>query len=775
MILERFNLFAAELTADSASLIGVRSLHVYRCFAGDWYDQADAIVDGTTLIQALNATLERAKHWKARGSTEAFFPVLEFEAVIVASFVNSPQKHTRERVTTEISKCVVHANNEFKATHEPMTGLLNKEAFERALREAVDNNLKSEKVLSDFGGRTHAGRSVAVLALDLDFFKQVNDTYGHLFGDIVLKSLALRLENFVRETAKKGIGNKNFSLSRTGGEEFSILVSGEISATEALKLGNDLRVKIANIPLPSDQEWKYFTERDGITNLDLPSTGERGRTISVGVSTLSDIEDRSDTNRIVADLVHRADLALYRAKSAGRNTARSYSEILERCGKVLQHHPETDAVAIDIGRAVGVSPGQEFIVYHPDFIGGQPFMLDDGRTKRRLGIYPKLPLGRIVVFDAQLDVSFCHRIEPETDIKFTAESVLEAVPLGFISHLVPGSKFQYGIVNPGLTTTEALPNVVRRLVEQSGGAIVCVFLLSNWKALQEERGIFAVNQALLHLFLSIQRTWPNTRAVGQLDATQFAVIMERNSEFNSDEAKSIITAAGEQAEGLAVYKAGIFDPGWEGVWRGSAGGHQNLRQEFAIDFARYAAAWVSDEDDQIAMFDGKVAQNVIWRATQRDMPEKALSDYKKLREMGVIDAYVENAAAIAAYRAGNEELMLECMDRAVQLLPKNPTLYANRGFAHFELGHMIEAHTDFSKVESIRPNYEWPDHYLASVALATYHGFRGGKAKIGEGILVKMLEKAQHTIEDEKDSRDYADIKIALEKLDENSPGKTQK
>jgi eukaryotic-like serine/threonine-protein kinase len=126
------------------------------------------------------------------------------------------------------------------------------------------------------------GLTLAALMLDLDHFKQVNDTYGHGTGDQVIRAVAQRLAAMIRQ---------DDLLGRYGGEEFALLVHDAAGVAE---LAERLRAVVAIDPIPTD---------DG----PLPVT------VSIGVATLETSDTTADA------ILARADAALYQAKRAGRN------------------------------------------------------------------------------------------------------------------------------------------------------------------------------------------------------------------------------------------------------------------------------------------------------------------------------------------------------------------------------------------------------------------------------------------------------------------------
>jgi len=150
---------------------------------------------------------------------------------------------------------------------DPLTGAGNRRA----------QNLKLDSACAIF--RRHA-RAASVLLLDIDFFKQINDTHGHIVGDQILVELSELIRRTTRATE---------SLYRYGGEEF-VVVAEQTSLDAAVNLAEKLR---------------NHTERE------LFGAGIR-ITVSIGVAELQPGEEKEDWLR-------RADAALYRAKGRGRN------------------------------------------------------------------------------------------------------------------------------------------------------------------------------------------------------------------------------------------------------------------------------------------------------------------------------------------------------------------------------------------------------------------------------------------------------------------------
>jgi two-component system, cell cycle response regulator len=162
----------------------------------------------------------------------------------------------------------------FQATHDGLTGLWNRGVIVDLLRRELARSSRERTC-------------TVILMCDLDHFKSVNDTYGHLAGDDVLKETAKRLLASVRTYDFVG---------RYGGEEF-LVVLNNCDPTFAFARAEEIRKAIAQKPVPS-------------------SSGPLPITMSLGIL-LS-----QEWGLPVEELLHEADAALYAAKAAGRNSVK---------------------------------------------------------------------------------------------------------------------------------------------------------------------------------------------------------------------------------------------------------------------------------------------------------------------------------------------------------------------------------------------------------------------------------------------------------------------
>ena len=200
----------------------------------------------------------------------------------------------------------------FLADHDPLTKLPNRDLFKRTLLEAM------EQARID-------GRQVAVLFLDLDGFKQVNDSLGHALGDLLLQHLARRLANCVRaaDSVSRGRGGLVASkgvVSRLGGDEFTILLSNIRSHEEAAVVARRIHSALRR---PVHLEGH-----------------ETSISASIGIAIYpNDVAD-------IDELLRNADLAMYHAKERGKNNYQFFDEALNDAAQ------RRAAMAGDLRRAV---------------------------------------------------------------------------------------------------------------------------------------------------------------------------------------------------------------------------------------------------------------------------------------------------------------------------------------------------------------------------------------------------------------------------------------
>jgi len=158
---------------------------------------------------------------------------------------------------------------------DPLTGAYNRRKFDQDIA-----------LLGAMYKRTNKGSSL--LIIDIDHFKEFNDTHGHPKGDLVLKQVTSTIEKGLRDYDR-------IHLYRYGGEEFVVIIP-DITADKAIRIGERVRKKVEN---------------------SCPVT------VSVGVSQYRTFSEGLET------LIHEADSALYEAKRSGRNKVMVYDQSSE--------------------------------------------------------------------------------------------------------------------------------------------------------------------------------------------------------------------------------------------------------------------------------------------------------------------------------------------------------------------------------------------------------------------------------------------------------------
>ncbi len=213
--------------------------------------------------------------------THRFFPYFDIDFDDDADYLETIERARSEliNVSTDFIDQLVAQQRQIdtlrrQATHDGMTQLMNYQYFQETLNREIARSRRSHSPLT-------------VVMADIDRFKAVNDTYGHMAGDHAIKTVATCLQANLRETDH---------IARYGGEEFALILYN-IPPEEALSVTERVRQTISELPIRFDDRAFKITMSFGIASL----AGEE--------------EDREA-------LIDNADKALYEAKAAGRNCCR---------------------------------------------------------------------------------------------------------------------------------------------------------------------------------------------------------------------------------------------------------------------------------------------------------------------------------------------------------------------------------------------------------------------------------------------------------------------
>ncbi len=180
----------------------------------------------------------------------------------------------------ELQKALVAAREELRirATHDSLTGVLNR----GCILETLQNELAR---------CAREAQSVALLMVDLDRFKRINDTHGHVAGDAVLREAIQRIKGAIR---------RYDAIGRYGGEEFLVILPG-CSGVAARQHAERIREAVARADFSIGEEQLHVTCSIGVAGREQPS------------------------NQCAEELIHESDVALYQAKNNGRNRVESAS------------------------------------------------------------------------------------------------------------------------------------------------------------------------------------------------------------------------------------------------------------------------------------------------------------------------------------------------------------------------------------------------------------------------------------------------------------------
>ncbi len=263
-------------------------------------------ITGYDRVEVLGLTSAELGFWKQEGERDDVIDLLRrgssyrdlqaqflrkngevFWGVISASPMELEGETCALSVIQDISGAK-HAEEEIRtlAFFDPLTGLANRRMLMEQLRKSIA-----------FSSRTHRKR--ALLIVDLDDFKNLNDTLGHETGDLLLREVGHRVSSCVREVD---------TLGRLGGDEFVLLLED---------LGDTLEEAAARAKVIAE---KVLAQIDRPYLLD----GHECRsTCSIGITVFGDSQEK------INEVMQQADIAMYQAKAAGRNTLRFFAPELQ--------------------------------------------------------------------------------------------------------------------------------------------------------------------------------------------------------------------------------------------------------------------------------------------------------------------------------------------------------------------------------------------------------------------------------------------------------------
>jgi len=424
MDLSYFN-FLAKYILDDTSITEKYpwKIAIYRLYENSWYE-GDKPVTNSKIMSLLHKAWGCKKDQKFQN---IHITRLENLDAIIATIIPPRTRHTTiGDFSKRLAMSISNAEHKYYAMHDKLTRLYNRVGFEKEFQRKL-----AETNVLDSGNRnsTSSRKYIALLILDIDHFKQLNDSYDHSFGDAVLKAFAWRIKDFSAEL--ETVENVGITLGRQGGEEFEILLTNLSGKAQTIKIAELFREKINSEVIPSKSQLPAIVKELQLEHIKIPPERERHIRASIGCAVLL-VNSRMDSvaDQTYAELKRKADAALSRAKADGRDRVCNYDHILQKHGRVIRSFPEVSLVAIDLGEDVGAMAGDVFEVTPVEFSGGYELTREDARSTRLLGIIPRIPTAKIVVVETQREVSFCRVIESTGNDPFPHNASLRKIPCG---------------------------------------------------------------------------------------------------------------------------------------------------------------------------------------------------------------------------------------------------------------------------------------------------------------------------------------------------------
>ncbi|WP_412480039.1 EAL domain-containing protein [Azonexus sp. IMCC34839] len=245
-----------------------------------------------------------------------------------------PKWLTISAVKDETGKITHFVGTHFDITERKLAEeRINALAFYDQLTDLPNRTLLQDRLTQALAQCARTSNYGALLFIDLDNFKTLNDTKGHEMGDLLLKEVAARLRQCIREVD---------TAARLGGDEFVVVLSN---------LGQIRKVAAATTEAIAEKILRAIAQPFKVGRLDHQCSASIGVALFHGRQTSTD------------ELMRQADLAMYRAKAAGRNQVRFFDPVME-----LEVHAQAD-LERDLRRAID---DRQFVLHY------QPQVLEDG-------------------------------------------------------------------------------------------------------------------------------------------------------------------------------------------------------------------------------------------------------------------------------------------------------------------------------------------------------------------------------------------------------------
>lgn len=393
------------------------------CFISNKPGSTDGL---TLLLHIVNKTVCKAPIIFIAGKDD-----LELDKL--AMIAGASDYMARQNVTErELERAVRYAINKRKsekrvehlAYHDPLTGLPNR----HLLQDRLEQVLARIKRRSGFG---------ALMFLDLDNFKTINDSLGHSVGDLLLQEVAKRL---------RACGRAEDTVARLGGDEFVILLPD---------IGHDTQNAIGGAQAVSDKVLRSLTKTMMIDHNELHIT------TSIGV-TILDADSKS-----VDTVLRQADTAMYEAKARGKDSCSFFAPQMEEA--ILQQ------VLIENQMRAGLKRGEFYMVYQPivgamseKMVGAEALVRWENEKLGFISPAEFVPVaeasGLIWALGEKILEESCHFLQqtpelPQLSINISSEQIHRPNFVAFVENIINKTKLEPGRLIFEITETTLLEDI----------------------------------------------------------------------------------------------------------------------------------------------------------------------------------------------------------------------------------------------------------------------------------------------------------------------------
>ncbi len=324
------------------------------------------------------------------------------------------QNHFRTFISLSLEKLILYK----QCMVDELTGLCNQNHFSKLIQKEVEAVLASitpgPEATMDNGPAPHSA-SFCVMIVNLDRFKEINDTFGFSFGDKILANLASHLQKIIPDQA---------SLARLYADNFALFWA-RTSQKKCLDLGRNIIKKISELVFEFD-----------VSGEKLSLTASAGT--SFFPQDIRGPQFRKSPYELSRMIVEKANHAKNIAKENGRNRVYSFGRLLSQGGVIMECLP-LNRLVINLGKNVDACEGQKFMVWSRIFNGHSEVIKEPEKTS--MGYYPPLHKGEITILEVQDRISIAEilylndpawNIEPGDKLTLLSEkdSLVEKEGLG---------------------------------------------------------------------------------------------------------------------------------------------------------------------------------------------------------------------------------------------------------------------------------------------------------------------------------------------------------